>query len=109
MRTTSAAAVVLWVLAAVPVAGQGGVQPTLRPGLQIVVREDHYRVEQETLGEVIAVLNDMRLEGEQARLSQGLTLYQVLPRRALNGAAEAALALLEEVIRSRHAELDGER
>ena len=141
-------------------------------------------VEAETFQQMIAVLNGMRLEGERARLSQGLTVYKVVPRwkyqlgsggcamisveveitvklplwpgfanasdehrlrwqgilrsireheyehrditidsasellqnlfalrartcRALNGAAEAALALAEEALLSRHAELDG--
>ena len=186
MRTTWLSTVLLWLVVAVPAACQSPAQPNLRPGLQIVVREDRYRVEAETFQEMIAVLNDMRLEGERARLSQGLTVYRVVPRwryqpgsggcamisaeaeveitvklplwpgfanasdehrlrwqsilgsireheyehrditvdsasellqdlfalrastcRALNGAAEAALALAEEALRSRHAELDG--
>ena len=185
MRTTWLSTVLLWLLAAVPAACQGPAQPNLRPGLQIVVREDRYPVEAETFQGMIDELNDMRLEGERAQLSQGLTVYKVVPRwryqpdsggcavisaevnveitvrlplwpgfatataehrlrwqgilgsireheyehrditiesagellenlfalrastcRALNGAAEAALALAEEVLRSRHAELD---
>ena len=80
MRTTWVPTILLGLLAAVPAAGQGGVQPNLRPGLDIVVREDRYRVEAETFQDMIAELNDMRLEGERGRLSQGLTVYQVVPR-----------------------------
>ena len=186
MRTTWISPVFLCLLATAPVAGQGRAEPNLRPGLQIVAQEERYVVEAETFQQMIAVLNGMRLEGERARLSQGLTVYRVVPRwryqpgsggcamisaeveveitvklplwpgfttasdehrlrwqgilgsireheyehrditidsasellqnlfalrartcRALNGAAEAALALAEEALLSRHAELDG--
>ncbi len=186
MRETWVSTVLLCLLTAVPAVGQGRSQPDLRPGLQIVIQEDRYRLEAVTFQQMIAVLNDMRLEGERARLSQGLTVYKVVPRwkyqpnggdcavisaevkveitvklplwpgfatataehrhrwqgilgsireheyehrditiesagellesllalragtcRALNRAAESALAIAEEALRSRHAELDG--
>ena len=77
----------LWLLAAVtlcinasPGAAQGSGSAQLRPGLQVEIREERYEVEGERLRDVIARLNEMRLEGERARLSQGLTVYRINPR-----------------------------
>ena len=50
-----------------------------KPGLHVDAREEYYTLDDSTLGGVIARLNSMRLEGEGAALSQGLTRYRVRP------------------------------
>ena len=49
------------------------------PGLHVDAREEYYTLDEPTLGGVLVRLNSMRLEGEGAALSQGLTRYRVRP------------------------------
>ncbi len=48
-------------------------------GLDVVVREELHAIEAPTFAELVRTLNAMSLEGEGAPLSQGLTVYRILP------------------------------
>ncbi|MGY8797198.1 MAG: DUF922 domain-containing protein [Longimicrobiales bacterium] len=68
------------ILFALPVAGQSVRPPGVPEGLNVVSREERYELVAERLGQVVELLNEMRLEGEGAAFSQGLTDYRVTPQ-----------------------------
>lgn len=53
--------------------------PPLVPGVRLELREEYYDVEVPTLTDVVARLNQTRLQGPNAPPSQGLTRYNIRP------------------------------
>ncbi|HIF20829.1 MAG TPA: DUF922 domain-containing protein [Gemmatimonadetes bacterium] len=97
MRRYGAVTVLLGLLTAAPAAGQGRAQREIRPGLQITALEERYPVAEERLADVIDALNHMRLEGERGPLSQGLTVYEVVPRWRYQPASGSCSVITAEV------------
>lgn len=62
-----------------PVHAQETPAPLAVPGLRIEAREERYELDAERFSQVAALLNQMRIEGEDAPLSQGLTRYSIRP------------------------------
>lgn len=53
--------------------------PPAVPGVHVEVSEQYYDVEASTLDEVVSILNQTRIGGPRAPLSQGLTEYRIRP------------------------------
>ena len=78
-------------------AAQVGGAAVIPDGLRVETEEQRYEIEADRLDQVVSILNEMRLEGEDGPYSQGLTDYRVVPEWSFN-AVEGGCAITSATV-----------